>query len=510
MILPSVPPVVTAELIESLSPRLRKRLDAAAAKLATKPTTVDGDTVRIAVDDETTLELHAPGGTVASADAIRCGCLLAPACVHRAAAACVAPVAEPQPHQETHPDTQPDTAPQARPEPEPDTGPAPVPESAAPQPPAAELLAAADALWSAGAAVLEAGADGAGAVTQAELLRAAHTARLAGLPRPASAAVRTVTLLRAARAAEPGYRLADLAGALRELLATAHALRRPASPERVAELRGTSRRSYEDGGSLRLFGLCTEPVLTASGHAGAVTWVADAQGRLYTVPDVAPGGPARATGAASRTVRIGDTALTHRELAGAGLVVSGATVSADGRLGAGKGVRAVRAAGAGWDEEPLAALWAVPPARQAARALRAAQGAGDGQDLLFLDITLRGAVHEAGGDCLLADCHGGDGPPLRLRVTSAHDHPELAHRDNLRLLASATGLRMRVVGRLEPAAHPRLRLLAAELPGGRYDMGLDRLQRADVPAAGGVTDTGSMTAAPTVEGPTTGPSATQP
>ncbi|MET7840396.1 hypothetical protein ABZT51_03850 [Streptomyces sp. NPDC005373] len=71
----------------ALSPRLRKRLDAAVEKLAARPVTSDGGICRIAVDDETFVELHAPGGTVTAEGAIRCGCLLAPACVHRAAAA---------------------------------------------------------------------------------------------------------------------------------------------------------------------------------------------------------------------------------------------------------------------------------------------------------------------------------------------------------------------------------------------------------------------------------------
>ncbi|MGW1717377.1 hypothetical protein [Streptomyces sp. NPDC002156] len=92
--LPPVAPAVTAELVEALTPRLRKRLDAGVAKLAGRPVVVDGDTVRIAVDDDTDLVLHAPGGVVTSADAISCGCLLAPACLHRAAAASAAPVAE--------------------------------------------------------------------------------------------------------------------------------------------------------------------------------------------------------------------------------------------------------------------------------------------------------------------------------------------------------------------------------------------------------------------------------
>ncbi|RBL82411.1 hypothetical protein DDE05_37720, partial [Streptomyces cavourensis] len=77
--LPPVAPEVTATLVEDLSPRLRKRLDAAVTKLAARPTHRDGDTVTVAVDDDTELRLHAPGGVVATVDAITCGCLLAPA-----------------------------------------------------------------------------------------------------------------------------------------------------------------------------------------------------------------------------------------------------------------------------------------------------------------------------------------------------------------------------------------------------------------------------------------------
>jgi nitroreductase len=294
-----------------------------------------------------------------------------------------------------------------------------------------------------------------------------------------------VTRLRAARSADPAYRLAELSDQLRELLRVAHRVPLAAGAE-LAELRGTARRPYAPDGSLRLYGLFSEPVLTASGYAGAVTWTADARGRLHTVSDVAPGGPARAVKAADRAVRVGDTALTHRELSRAGLAVSGATVSEDGRLGAGAGVRAVRAPGAGWDGEPLDRLWAVPVAEQAARAL---DGRDGGHGLLFLDLTLHGTVREAAGVCLLADCGG-----VVVRLAAAHDHPDLPYRDNLRLLASTPGTRLRAVARLDPAPHPRALLLAVDHPtdaGARVDLGFDRLQRADLPAAaadGDVTD----------------------
>ncbi|MBC2900111.1 SWIM zinc finger family protein [Streptomyces cupreus] len=457
-VLPPVAPDVTAELVGALSPRLRKRLDAGVAKLAGRPVVVDGDTVHIAVDDDTDLELHAPGGVVTSADAIRCGCLLAPDCLHRAAVASAAPVADAA---ETTADTAP-TAPSPDPEP---TAPA---DSATP-----DQHSAAHTLHTAAAAVLDAGTDGAGAVLQAELLRAAHTARLAGLPRAAASAVAVVTGLRAARGADPSYRLTDLVTALRAVLGAAHRLPHATGPE-LAALRGSVRQPYTPDGSLRLYGLFSEPVLTAAGYAGAVTWTADAEGRLYTVSDVAPGGSGRAVGAAERAVRIGDTALSHRELSRAGLAVSGATVSPTGRLGAGKGVRAVRASGVAWDGEPLDRLWSVPAAEQAVRAL-----SDDRHDLLFLDVTLLGTVREAAGDCLLADCGG-----LTVRLAAAHDHPALPYRDNLRLLSAAPGTRLRVVARLSPAPHARALLLATAHPTdpkARVDLGFDRLQHADLP-----------------------------
>ncbi|RBM23952.1 hypothetical protein [Streptomyces sp. PT12] len=495
--LPPVAPAVTAALVAALSPRLRKRLDAATAKLAARPVTREGDTARVAVDDEAAVELCAPGGAVTDADAIRCGCLLAPACVHRAAIASAAPVADevpaPDPAGEGAQDNAPEPAPASAAATEENAAATEHADAAEAVPRASPAqLAAATALWTAGAAVLETGVDGAGALAQAELLGAAHAARLAGLHRPAAAATAAVAGLRAARSADPGHRLADLTAALHELLTTAHGVGRGATGPELAVLRGTARRPYTPGGALRLYGLFSEPVLAGTGHAGVATWAADAEGRIHSVLDVMPGGAERAASAAARTVRLGDTALTHRELARAGLTVSGATVSPDGRLGTGAGVRAVRASGADWDEEPLARLWAPPAHEQAARALAALAlpeaRRPPGGDLLFLDLTVTGHVRESGGHVMAADCAG-----LPVRVTAADDHPALAHRDNLRLLAADPGLQLRVIGRLVPATHPRLALLAAGRPPGarrtlrpadprgRIDVGHDRLQRADLP-----------------------------
>ncbi|WP_406132111.1 hypothetical protein [Streptomyces anthocyanicus] len=555
-LLPPVSPSVTAELVAALTPRLRKRLDAGVAKVSGRPMVRDGDIVRIAVDAETDLELHAPDGIVSSAGAIRCGCLLAPDCLHRAAAASAAPVAEPtepavgtpsptdsavgtpspgEPSQETAPAPAGPATPAATPAAVPAPGPTPPPAPPAAQTPGAApggvpapesatpaQCAASAALHAAAAAVLEAGVEGAGAVLQAELLRAAHTARLAGLPRASGRAVAVVTALRAARAADPAHRLSDLGAALRDVLLLAHRLPGATGPE-LAGLRGRVRQPYSPDGSLRLYGLFAEPVLTTTGYAGTVTWTADTAGRLYTVPDVAPGGAERATGSADRAVRLGDTSLTPRELSRAGLAVSGATVSPTGRLGAGTGVRAVRAPGASWYAEPLDRLWAVPVAEQVARALasdldvpdahltpqttgrtvRDGENGRDGQDLLFLDVTLVGTVREAAGECLLADCDG-----LTVRLAAAHDDPALPHRENLRLLArlaSARSARLRVVARLTPAPQPRASLLAASHPtdpDSRIDLGLDRLRRADLPAEAASGPAGDAPTTPSVRAAT--------
>ncbi|MFJ6381582.1 hypothetical protein ACIQI7_16505 [Kitasatospora sp. NPDC092039] len=534
---PGVRPEVVAEVVAGLSARLQKRLDAAAAKLAERPVAREGDEWRVEVDEETVLVLHAPGGVVAGEADVRCGCLLAPACVHRAAAVTLCPLAEPGAGAEAGAAPEAGSAPGPEPEPGSGTGGGadgapgaaaaegregapgtpgePADQSAAAPLTAAPLtaaeLAAVRHLHGAAAAVLAAGVSGAGAVSQAELLRAAHRARLAGLYRPAAAAVTVATRIRAARSGAPDHRLVDLVAGLRELLGLTTALATGAAP--VAELRGTARQAYREEGGLRLHGLFAEPVLTAT-HAGAVSWAVDATGRLSSIAEVMPhdddaaAAARQAVGAGNRTLRLGDAALSHREFSRAGLAVQGATRSTGGRLGAGASVRAVRAAGAAWTAEPAARLWSQPAAAQVARALAAQElpyeSRPAGSDLLFLDVTLLGPAPTGPGGTpqLLARCTPGGpaggsaqgaagGPVIVLR--SAHDHPGLPFRANLALLATAPGLRLRVIGRLERADRPELHLLAVGTPpddpgpltlpadrAGRVNLGLERLQTADL------------------------------
>ncbi len=271
--------------------------------------------------------------------------------------------------------------------------------------------------------MLEAGVDGAGAVTQSALLRAAHTARLRRLPRAAAAALSVVTLLRAARTGDPSYRTADLVTALAELLGTARRVG-TASGAELAAVSGRARRPYSPDGSLRLYGLFTEPVVTDSGHGGVRTWVAGGDGRLFTVGDVAPGGRAgpsawptgRCAWATARSPT-GSWAGPAWPFPGDGLAgrPPGRRQGRQGRHRPGRGV------------DGAAARRAVggAPAEQAARALRAvsryAEPDGGGSDLLFLDVELLGAVREPGGACLLARCAGG----VPVRLTVADDDPAL-------------------------------------------------------------------------------------
>ncbi|MEU9378193.1 hypothetical protein AB0D94_31150 [Streptomyces sp. NPDC048255] len=507
--LPPVAPEVLAEAVENLTARLRKKLDAAIAGCAAGATAeADGSTtVRFGEDALVTLR-PGPTGAVTSAGQALCSCLLAPRCLHRAAVLGAAPLADPVqppvppepaaagPAQASEPAepvaTQPVTAGRPLTEAQPLietqalTGGRPVTEAqplTETQPLTAAQLRAAAALWRAAAEALAAGVTAGGAVVQAELLRAAHTARLAGMPRAEAAALRVVRGLRGARERQAAHRLADLTGAFRELLHTAALL---ASGSTEPALTGTTRRAYAPGGSLRVYGLCREPVLSATGYGGVVTHLLAQDDTRYSVSDVRPGGLARARGAGTASVALGGATLDHAGLARGGLRIAGATVSAEGRLGAGRGVKATPLPGIRWTEEPAAALFARPAAEAVAHRLADEEGAEPA--LLGCEVTVVGAS----GDHLLVRETRQDAPLLRL--LPAHPHPELAHTENLRRLAKYPGLRLRVLGRPDLDRAATLRPLAVgPAPGaqytlrlpeewlGRADLGYDRLQGSHFP-----------------------------
>lgn len=502
--LPPVAPGVVADVLAALPPRLRKRVDTALDRAAAWEVTRRGDTARAELDPETTLTWTLRAGVLVAADDLACSCLLAPKCLHRGIAVAAADIAEPD-----HPEPVEDTAPVEEPAAAGEAGhalaagarrataPAAGTErvstagadrAAAPEAGtdratgagravAAEAdRAAATALWEACATVLRSGATGSGAVVRAELLRAVHSARVRGLHRAAATGLRVAASLAAARAGDSSFDREVLTADLVDLMLLCHDLRTGTGG--IDEPRGTARREYRPVGALRLHGLCTEPVVTSSGYGGVVTHLVDDTGRLWTVPAIMPGGPERVAAAARGPVALGESGLTHRELGRSGLLLSGGTASPDHRLGAGQAVRAVAATGATWDEAPLADLWTHPLTDQVERACHALTLPDThrpaGADLLFL----AGAVLGAAGPALRVDTGGAE-----IDLVGDGDRA----RDNLRVLAGATGLHVKVVARLlpdRPGTATALAVTAAlDLPADlrhHVDLGLDRLQRSHV------------------------------
>ena len=410
---------VAAALLAAIPARLAKKLDAdpALAKAWTwsddAVVTEKGERVALVVAD----------GVVTS---VTCSCLLSPKCLHVAAVVSALEPADANANASDH---------------APSVAPAVVSTRSFPE---------AAAAFTTLATILATGADSAGAFAQAELLRAIHTCRGAGLHRLAAAQTRVLRSIRDLRADRPEFALPALAADLREALVVAHALARgDATPALV----GRARRDYETIGNLRLRGLFTEAIVARTGYAGAVTYLVDDAGTLYTRADVAPGDAGRAAGAYDGSAAIGDAVLSHRDLGRAGLFVSSATASADGRLGAGKDVRAARAAEPSrWDDAPCAARWRPSLGEQLARVAAHDAATDDarpaGWDLVFVTGTLA-ATHLVVDDTLL-------------ELATQLDHRALRARDNLDVLAraGARGVRVRAIGRVRLAQPGRVELLA--------------------------------------------------
>ena len=464
---PAAAPPLIAEVLERLPARLLRRLDdrrdLAEAWTWTSST---GDVV--VVTGAATVRVRPASGAVWALDQVACDCLLAPRCLHVAAVLLALPLLD-----------QDDAGPAGSPPADSDGDEVPV---------TAAARAAAGAAWHACALLLDIGATSAGLVVQGELLRAAHACRLAGLHRAAAALTRAVRRLAELHAGRPEYRLDFLLGDVSDALTSALAVATAAEMVPRSAV-GVARRAYAGVGSLRLAGIFSEAVMSAAGFAGVVTYLADAGGRLWTVADVAPGGPERVAAAYGAPVEVGDLALSHRGLGRAGVYLQRATGSQDGRLGAGRGVGAVRSGTTTWDggpwERPVTAqLDAVYEALGLDQTVRRT-----GWDLLFLDGIVLGVRQAA---LVLTTAVG------EVSCYAPSDHEELPYRRNLRLLGAAPGLPLRVVGRVLTQRARSLALLAVgpdvaddESPSlvlppewlGRANLGVDVLQSAHVAGA---------------------------
>ena len=210
MSLPPVAPHVLADAVDALPGRLRKRLDETVEQALGWPVAETADGFVVTVDDQ---QVRLAARVLTADDAV-CDCLLAPRCLHRTALLAAAPVLsdEPTPSDGSTPSDEPVRADE----------PGPRARRADPEAWEPAALSAAGAMWRAATPFLETGIPGAGAMAQAQLLRAVYEARGAGLPRAAAAGVRVVEGLRQARADESRFRLADLTDDLRELLTVCH------------------------------------------------------------------------------------------------------------------------------------------------------------------------------------------------------------------------------------------------------------------------------------------------
>jgi hypothetical protein len=432
-------PIAAPGLVDGLraqvAPRVLKRVDAE-PKLA-EAWTWAADGRSVTTDGGETVTLRADPVT---ADAIGCTCLLSPKCAHVLAVAVALPAG----------------------------GEAAAPAEPEIVAPVVELVrlergqaAAAEAAWRCGSALLGVGALSAPSAVVDDLVRAAHMARAASLPRLAQAGGRLVRQLRLLRSRSAAASAPKLAEELAEWLHVAWALRR--GPEVDAGLIGEARRSYERIGGLRVVGLCVEPVLSSESR-GALTWVCDDRGRLWTLPELRPDPAWSPRNVYGRGLSVGGTSVSPKELCRTGLFLQDATASADGRIGTGGGVVAARAGATAWDAAPILSLFERPQDEDA--------------PLVFVRGTLLGVE----GDALVV----ADGQRA-WRLVPVLEHPELGARDALRLLARADGASLWVIGR--PRGHGVVAALAVGGPGlklppelgGRLNLGLDRLLSEHLP-----------------------------
>jgi len=433
---PVIDPAASAAIAAKIPARLVVKLDADPAMAERWTWQLAGSAWTVTTDKGETVRL--PDTVVRTPDEVVCTCLLQPRCIHVAAVVAVLAPAEVVAASPASA-----SAAEATPGPTVTTQ----PSASAPE------VGAAQHAFRVAAEVLASGSETTGTFAQAEMLRAIHACRSAGLHRLAAAQTRALHSIRALRADRAEFSLAALTSDLRDILFVAWAI---GGGDRSVALVGTARRDYLPIGSLRLRGVFSEAIVARSGYTGVVTYLVTESGSLYTRSDVGAGDAGRAAGAYDAPAGIGDAVVAHRELCRSGLFVSDATASADGRLGAGNKVRAVRASEPSrWDQPAIASRWQVPLRDQLAR-LADADASPDelrpaGWDLVFVDGVSAGTTH--GG---VAFDVGG----TVMTLTTTLGHRELASRENLIAISRAPGLRLRVIARARIGSPRRLDLLA--------------------------------------------------
>lgn len=447
---PTIAPAVLAAIISAAPERLQKKLDR-------EPRVADSWSWEeaqgkwtIAAGEE---QVCIPAGTITDVNQVQCTCLLTPRCFHVLAVLNVAEIAEADAGPTDSTDASPASAAVA-------PSLVATSETAPPVSALIELTApqlrAAQQMFDACAAILTSGLRASGAVLQSRLLRAIHECRSEGLHRIAAGGLRLMTNLRLLRDGHDQFSTAEAESDFREVLeGCVRLIRSPATA--TLEWLGIVRRSYEPITSLKLHGLCCEPILTRSGYSGVVTWLMGDDGWIGTTSDVQPGDAGRIDQAWRSGVTLAGLSLSHRDLSRKCLLISQATRSLDGRLGGGDSARAVTLDGLGWNAPPVAQRFQTPLVEQIQRVFQDQNGTEflrpAGTELVFFTAQVLGF---SGQELLVTEA--ASGAVLRLAITL--DDDRVAYRASLKMLARAPGVTLRGIGRVDLNAAGRLQLLA--------------------------------------------------
>lgn len=440
---PKISAVLLASINESAASRLLRKLDKQPAIAESWAWTSQGGTWNIDTGSES---VKIENALVNELQDVQCSCLLAPKCFHVLAVSNVLLID----------DSVPDTL---KAEPTSSASDRSSSTNSKPSTTDSEELAAetdlallttdhvqaANMMHLAVAEIIQGGLRATGGSIQSKLLRALHECRATGLHRLAAAGLRILNHARLLRMSSEEFLPAQAVQSLHEALLVAHQITTAEST--VSRLWvGTARRRYQPVASLKLFGLCCEPVLTASGYSGVITWMLNQQGDVVSISDVQPGTANRIAQAWKSNVTLAGLALSHADLSKQKLLISKATISDDGRVGGSDSAKAVPSKHQGWNNEVISKRFAEPLDEQIQRYFDQIDAVGtvskEGAALMFFTGIVYG-YEDADLILQLQD-------ETIARLTIASDTKDLPYRANLTMLARAPGLPIRCIGRLLP------------------------------------------------------------
>lgn len=459
---PTIDPALLASITDAVPSRLLRKLDKKPDLAEAWTWTRDDDRTTVASDKDAVVTLAGP--VIREPDDLVCTCLLAPKCLHRLAVATRLELTDVD--VESKPDDHGAT----------DDLPAEAHDLLAPLPVSVPERRAARRAAAALAALSLEGVRGAGAVVQAELLRALHECRAVGLHRLASLTLLVLQQVRARREGG-GPRVEQLVTVVSEGLELAWRILD--APEVGGLERGLARRRYEATPPQTLWGIACRPLWTRTGYSGVLSWLVDKRGEIVSVQSVEP---SSGRGGRAALAAFANVSLSHAALSRSAVVVQNGTRSFDRRLGGGAKLAAAVTGESSLFAEPLASRFARPLEEQVAEAwtredrprlLREA-----GWDLLFLDLEVLGVSGDddagnaaelflrAGERVVRAVLPGDATPPYRLGFAA---------------LGRAPGARLRAVARLATGRERALELVSLAVPGfPRWDLGFDEQQLAGI------------------------------